>query len=88
MSAEIGDNSVDSVAAAQLRAFVERIESVESEITDRNDDKKQIYGEVRSSGLDAKIVKKIVAIRRQDPATRSEEETLLDIYMRALGGLS
>ena len=81
--ASIGHNS--EVNAGHLQAFVERIESVESEINDRNDDKKEIYQEVRSAGFDAKIVKKIVAIRRQDQDKRIEEETTLGLYLSALG---
>ena len=73
------------INAEHLRAFVERIETVESEITDRNDDKKAIYGEVKSAGFDKKIVKKIISIRRQDRDKRIEEETILDLYMNALG---
>lgn len=82
---QVGHNSVDPVVAAQLQAFVERIERVESDINNYNEDKKEIYGEVRSTGLDAKIVKKIVAIRRQDQDKRHEEETILGLYLNALG---
>jgi uncharacterized protein (UPF0335 family) len=36
-------------------------------------------------GFDAKILKKIVALRKKDPEEIDEEEALLDVYKRALG---
>ena len=68
-----------------LRAFVERIEAVEAEIKERNDDKREIYSEVRAHGYDARIVKQVVAIRREDRDKRREREEILDLYMTALG---
>ncbi len=80
----IGHNSSE-VEGEQLRSFVERIETLEAEIRDRNDDKKSVYDEAKSSGFDTKIIKKVVAIRRQDTAKRIEEETILGLYLEALG---
>ena len=77
-------DSIDEVAGRELLAFIERVERIEGERKSLGDDLKDIYGEVRSRGYDAKIVKAIVAIRRKDPAARSEEETLLDLYMGAI----
>jgi len=68
-----------------LKAFVERIEAVEAEIKERNDDKKEIYAEVRSHGYDAKIVKQVVAIRREDRDKRAEREEILSLYLSAIG---
>ncbi len=75
----------DNLGRDQLRAFVERLERIEGEIGDLNDDKKEVYGEVKSMGFDAKIVKRVLAIRRQDPDKRAEEEAILDTYLHALG---
>lgn len=83
MNEAMGHNS--AIDAGHLRAFVERIEHIESEIKDLNEGKKEIYSEVRSVGYDARIVKKIVARRRMDRDRRIEEETLLDLYLSALG---
>lgn len=78
MSATVGDNS-------QLKAIVERIEHVEGEIKDLQGDKGEIYQEAKSHGYDVKVLRKVVAIRKKDPAERAEEATLLDTYMTALG---
>jgi uncharacterized protein (UPF0335 family) len=73
------------VDAGQLRAFVERIETLETEIKDRNEDKSAVYGEAKSAGYDPRIIKKVVAIRRQDRDKRIEETTLVDLYLNAIG---
>jgi len=77
--------NTESVAADQLRAFVERIERVEEEIKGLNGDKRDIYAEAKGCGFDTKAIKKIVAIRRQDVAERQEEDAILETYMQALG---
>jgi uncharacterized protein (UPF0335 family) len=82
--AEIGDNS-GAVDAGRLRSFIERVEVLNTEIKDRNEDKSAVFAEVKSAGYDAKIVKEIVKIRAQDRDARIEHETILDVYLSALG---
>ena len=82
------DNSKGSdagVAGDQLRAFVERIERMEEEKAAIGADIKEIYAEAKGNGFDTKILRKIVAIRKQDAKERAEQEAMLDIYMHALG---
>ena len=79
-----GDNSA-AVAGAQIRAFVERIERMNEEKKAIADDIKEIYAEAKGNGFDTKVLRKIVAIRKQDHNERMEQEALLDIYMHALG---
>jgi len=74
-----------TVNASHLRAFIERIEKLEEEIKALNDDKRDVYGETKGAGYDTKIIKKIVALRRQDRDKRMEEEAVLDLYLSALG---
>ncbi|PDT80596.1 DUF2312 domain-containing protein [Sinorhizobium sp. BJ1] len=73
------------IARDQLRAFIERIERLDEEAKALNDDRKDVYGEAKSMGFDTKILKKVIAIRRQDHDQRMEEEALLDTYLQALG---
>lgn len=73
------------VARDQLRAFIERIERLEEEKKTIGDDIKDVYGEVKSMGFDAKIVRKVIAIRKQDADERMEQEAILDTYLQALG---
>jgi uncharacterized protein (UPF0335 family) len=69
----------------QLIAFVERIERVEEERAELAGDLKEIYAEVKGCGFDARIVRKLISLRKQDEAERLEAEQLLATYMRAVG---
>ena len=73
------------VAAAELRAFVERIESIEVEAQTVADVKKEAYAEIKHRGYDPAIIRKIVAMRKKDPEDLSEEEAVMDVYKDALG---
>lgn len=72
-------------SGAQLRSIVERIETLDEEIKERRDDQKEIYSEAKSNGYDVKVLRKVVAIRKQDPQARAEQETILETYLTALG---
>ena len=71
----------------QLKALVDRIEKLEEEKTAISFDIKEVFLEAKSSGFDPKIIKKIIALRKQDAAKRQEEQALLAVYMDALGML-
>ena len=73
------------VDGGHLRAFIERIERLEEEKRTIADDIKEVYAEAKGNGFDAKIMRNIVSIRRMDREKRIEEETILDLYMQALG---
>ena len=80
---KIGHNS--GVEADHLRAFIERIEQVESEVSDLNETKKEIYAELKGTGYDAAVVREIVRIRKQDADQRREKQEIIEIYASALG---
>lgn len=75
----------NGVARDQLRSIIERIERLESEKQSIADDIKDVYGEAKANGFDTKVLRKIVALRKMDEAERSELESLMDLYMHALG---
>ncbi|AID29218.1 DUF2312 domain-containing protein [Mesorhizobium huakuii 7653R] len=77
-----------TVAAGQLRAFIERIERVEEEIKTLNADKSEIYKELRGVGFDVKAVRQCVAARKLDSAEREERNAIFDLYWEALTGAS
>lgn len=83
-AADIGHNS-NTVAAGQLRAFVERIERLEEEKKTIADDIKDVFAEAKGSGFDTKAIRTIIKLRKQDQAERQEQETVLDLYKAALG---
>lgn len=69
----------------QLKALVERIETVEQAVTELNEDKKEIYIEAKSSGYDCKALRTIIRMRKESAEDRAEREAILETYMHALG---
>lgn len=78
-------SNAQTVAAAQLRAFIERIERLESEKKSISDDIKDVYAEAKGIGFDTKALRALIALRRVDTAQRQEDEAILDLYKSALG---
>ena len=79
------DPAVGGIAVDRLRSIVERIERLEEEKKAIGNDIKDIVAEAKSAGFDTKVIRSIIAIRKQEPAEVEEQETLLDVYKRALG---
>ena len=82
---KIGHNKPS--AEDNIRAFVERIERLDEEAQALNADRKDVYGEAKASGFDAKVLRKIIADRRTDPSTREEFNAVYRLYAEALGML-
>ncbi len=81
----IGHNGPANVSGARLKSFLERIERLEAEKKALSDDIKDVYSETKSVGFDAKIIRKIVSLRKMNPEKRREERELLDLYLSAMG---
>jgi uncharacterized protein (UPF0335 family) len=81
---EIGHN-IDKATAGQLKAFIERIERLEEELKSINLDKRDVYTEAKANGFDPKVLKRVIALRRQDQNERKEQEEILSLYLNALG---
>ena len=84
MADDVTDTS-QTVAAGQLRAFIERIERLEEEKKTIADDIKEVYAEAKGTGFDTKAVRTIIRLRKKDQAERQEEEAIIELYMAALG---
>ncbi len=49
------------------------------------DDVRDKYAEAKSLGFDTKALRQIMRLRRKSATERQEEESILDVYLRALG---
>jgi len=78
---------VGGIAGDRLKSFVERIERLEEERKALGDDIKEVYAEAKGTGFDPKIMRQVIRLRRMDKDDLDEQETLLDVYRRALGML-
>ncbi len=74
-----------NIAGERLRSIVDRIERLEEERKALAQDIKDIYSEAKSAGFDVKVLRQLIRIRKQEPADVETEETLLDVYRRAIG---
>ena len=78
-------STLQASAQNQLRQFVEQIERLEEE-------KKQLAADIRDTeakavGFDVKALRQIVRLRKKSNQERQEEESILEVYMHALGML-
>lgn len=74
---QIGDNQPPN---GQLRAFVERIESVNEEASKIAEARKEIFAEAKATGFDVKTLRKLIAERKKDKEQLEEERALLALY--------
>jgi uncharacterized protein (UPF0335 family) len=85
---EVGSDKPSAPASklvgTQLRSIVERIERLEEAKKTISDDVKDVYAEAKSVGYDVKVLREVIAMRRQDPNDRAEQETILETYLHAL----
>lgn len=79
------DPAAGGIPADRLRSIIERVERLEEERKALAGDIKDIFTEAKSAGFDVKVIRTIIRLRKQEPSEVEEQETLLDIYRRALG---
>jgi uncharacterized protein (UPF0335 family) len=68
----------------RILSFIERIEHIDEELKALNEGKKEVFSEAKGEGLDIKVLKEILRLRKQDQDERDEQESLLDLYLRAI----
>ena len=84
--ASVAHDVLNTAAQGRLVSLIERIERLEEDKAAVSDDLKEVYLEAKGDGFDAKILRKVVRMRKQDKAKRQEEEALIDLYLSAIGG--
>jgi uncharacterized protein (UPF0335 family) len=80
--------SIPNIPADRLKSVVERIERLEEEKRGTANDIKQVYAQAKGAGFDVKVLRKLIADRKQDVNDLDDFETVLATYKRALGMLS
>lgn len=73
-----------TIAAGQLRAFIERVERLEEDKKAIADDIKEVFAEMKGTGFDTSAVRTIIRLRKKGQAQRQEEEAILELYLNAL----
>jgi len=80
--------TLQASAQEQLRQYIEQIERLEEEKRALAGDIKDKYLEAKANGFDVKVMRKIISLRKKPKTEREEEETILEVYLHALGMLS
>lgn len=68
----------------RLRLLIERIERLEEEKKGIGEDIKDVFSELKSTGYDAAIVRKVIKLRKMKPEDRAEMDALLATYLNAV----
>ena len=76
---------MSNTADDRLRLLVERIERLEEEKKGIADDIKDVYGEAKAVGYDAKIMRECIKLRKMKPDDRAEHDAILEVYQLSLG---
>lgn len=85
--AEITAN-VAAVAVEELIAVIERVERLELKKAAIAADIRDAFAEAKGAGFDVKALREIIKLRKENAQEREEQETMVEVYKRALGMLS
>jgi len=79
--------ATDHGSGERLRAYIERVEALMTEIALLKDDVKEVFAEAKAVGFDQKVMKQMIKERATDPGVRLAWQDLCDQYRAALGML-
>ena len=68
-----------------LKSFIERIERLEEEKASISADIREVFAEAKANGFDTKVLREVIKLLKMDSNERAEKESLLDVYLHALG---
>lgn len=72
-------------AKDQLKQLIEKIERLAEEKAAIAADMSEVFKEAKGQGFDTKIMRQVIRLRKMDKGERAEMESLLDLYMHAMG---
>ena len=65
-----------TIPGGRIRSFVERIENLDSELQELNEQKKEVFAEAKGEGFDVKVLKEIIKLRKQDQEERESARSV------------
>jgi uncharacterized protein (UPF0335 family) len=74
-------------AQNQLRQLIEQIERLEEEKKALGSDIRDKFLESKALGFDVKVMRQVLRLRKKSKNERQEEESVLEVYLHALGML-
>lgn len=82
MAQDIKENSI---SASQLRAFIEKIESLEQDKAEITVTIRDVFAEAKMEGFDDRVMRQLLKLRRMKKEDLAEQEELLSLYRQVLG---
>jgi uncharacterized protein (UPF0335 family) len=66
---------------SKLKNAVQRLQSIDDQIKEMNTEKSDIYKELKGTGYNPKVVRKVLSILRHGTAKHEEEEAEIQSYL-------
>ena len=79
------EDGIGDEARQQLRYIVAHVVRLEDEKAGIAADIKEVYAEAKSYGYDTKLIRKAIALLKQEPQEREELQAILHLYLDAIG---
>ncbi|NGO50463.1 DUF2312 domain-containing protein [Allomesorhizobium camelthorni] len=75
----------NTISGRILMAFIERIERIRDQKKQLAEDEKLVFAESAATGFDNKTIRNVLRRRAAKPADVEEAESMLDLYLHAIG---
>lgn len=80
----LNDGGITGAAKEKLKQLVAKVERINEEIKEVQDQRKDVFAEAKSMGYDVKALRTVIRERGQDKQQREEQEAINDVYRLAL----
>src|SRR5215470_3717360 len=80
-------STLQASAQKQLRQLIEQVERLEEEKKALSGDIRDKFAEAKGLGFDVKVMRKVISLRKKTRTEREEEDSILEVYLHALGML-
>jgi len=81
------EDVLNGTAQRQLKAIIERIERSLAERDEIMEHIREVFAEAKGNGFDVPTLRKVIRVRKMDPAKLAEETAMIDIYLAGLGSI-
>ena len=75
----------ENVTGDQLLQYINRIERLNEEKNDISAAVREVFAEAKGNGFVPSVMRQLLRLRKMDPNDAEVEESMLDIYKRAIG---
>lgn len=76
---------VNGISGDILQQYIERIERLEIEKNEIAEQIRDVFIAAKNDGFEPKVMRKVISVRKMNQKDLDEQETLFEIYKRALG---